>query len=372
MQSSQIEPRVSETSPLENNNLEKIYAFDYLRAICCIIVVVAHTNVISLLPQNTDLHNMILYNGIALAVPIFFQTSLILFFLNREKKQNYFTNKRIPKLLQLYFFWGLFSHVFYLIYDNQAYLSYLRQLNLLNFLVFLLSGGYRNPFYFLSSLLILTSLSELLAIGTNKLKLSHKFIAYTGLILSCGIVLFLPLSALLFGQKFLLLTQAFDPLSFIPYVFSSFLISQYLSNNQEQKDGISFYTTLLILLTLYIACNLWEWKYISHTLPWDSGTINSVPVYSRISLVFGAWLIILVSFKIKSEANSIFKLLSDLSLGIYCLHTFIGNILIYLFFDKIIAHGNSYTTLANFLGILFLSLLLTKLFKQIPILQDFI
>lgn len=70
---------------MHNYNSEKIYGFDYLRAICCMLVVATHADIRSLLLSYKSLYNFIGYNIFDLAVPIFFQISLVLFFL----KNNY-------------------------------------------------------------------------------------------------------------------------------------------------------------------------------------------------------------------------------------------------------------------------------------------
>jgi surface polysaccharide O-acyltransferase-like enzyme len=94
-------------------NLPKIYAFDYLRAICCIAVVCLHTGLLSLFLNWKNFCYIIVDNVFYLAVPIFFKIALVLFFLNRQKNKDYFFQKRLFQIIKLYIFWGIFSSLFY-------------------------------------------------------------------------------------------------------------------------------------------------------------------------------------------------------------------------------------------------------------------
>lgn len=87
---------------------ENIYGFDWLRAICCVMVVLWHSSALDLLNNNPSLiiiKNIINFNILLLAVPIFIQISLILFLKKRKVKAKYFLESRIPRLLSLYTFW---------------------------------------------------------------------------------------------------------------------------------------------------------------------------------------------------------------------------------------------------------------------------
>ncbi|GAX43743.1 hypothetical protein NIES4075_47580 [Tolypothrix sp. NIES-4075] len=352
---------------MHSSNLQKIYGFDYLRAICCIAVVCLHTGLLSLFLNFKNLLNIILYNGFYLAVPIFFQIALVLFFLNRQKNPNYFWKKRFFKILKLYMFWGIFSSLFSLFYQKEMYLNYLSNLrDIKNIMIFLITDGYSNPFYYFFCLLFLTILAELFAFYIDKSKINNDLICYFLLIYSGIIVFLLPLSVIFMGEIFAMLPQAVNPLNFIPYVFSSYLISNYLFQNQPNENSELNTKHIWILIILFICFALFEWKYISHPFLWG-GEMNPLPVYSRVSLVFGAWLITLISTKIPSEPHFFIKLFSDLSLGIYCLHTFLGLLLIKFF----PLTPNTDILLLFFLTIV-LATLLTKYLKNFQIFKDLI
>ncbi|NEU72171.1 acyltransferase [Hassallia byssoidea VB512170] len=352
---------------MHSSNLQKIYGFDYLRVIFCIAVLCLHTNIPSLILKYQTLYNIIVYNVFYLAVPIFFQLALILFFLNRQKNKDYFWKKRFFKIIKLYIFWGILSSLFSFFTQKEMYLNYLRNLkNINNIMNFIITDGYSNPFYYFFSLLFVTILAELFAFYIDRAKINNQLICYSLLIYSCIIVFLLPLSVMLMGGKFAMLPQAVNPLNFTPYVFSSFLISNSLSQNKPNDNSKLNIKQIWILIILFIFFALFEWKYISHPLIWG-GEMNPLPVYSRVSLVFGAWLITLISTKITSEPHFLIKLFSDLSLGIYCLHTFLGLLLIKFF----PLTPNTDVLLLFFLMIV-LATLLTKFLKNFQIFKELI
>ncbi|MEG4501278.1 acyltransferase family protein [Microcoleus sp. F10-C6] len=357
---------------MDKYNLEKIYGFDYLRAICCIIVVGLHTNIFSFLLSYKSLSNIILYNIFCLAVPIFFQISLILFFLSRQTQKNYFF-KKIIRIIKLYIFWGVISQIYLLAINEISVNQLINLIDIRKLIVFIMTDGYSNPFYFFFSLLFLTTLAELFAYYLDKTKINNALICYSALIFSCIIVFLLPLSVMFFGNKFALLAQHFNPLNFTPYIFSSFLIKNEISQNQLNNNSYINKKQLLLLI-IFVVFAVCEWYYLDYPLLWgglreDSLPIDSedaLPVYSRLSLIFGAWLIALIFLKITSEPHFILKLFSDLSLGIYCVHTLLG-ILLLRFFPSL-----AYANVLQFSIILLLSTMLTKFLKGFKILKDLI
>jgi len=356
-------------------NLEKIHGFDYLRAISCIFVLAIHTNMSSLFSGHKNLQNIILFNVWDLAVPIFFQVSLILFYINKQKNQNYFLEKRITKIIKLYVFWGIINQIFTFFSKKEEYLSalFISLSSFKKILIFILTDGNSAPFYFFFSLLFLTTLAELFTLLINNYNLNKEIICYLLLIFSCIIVILLPLSKIFFGETFDILPQVYNPLNFIPYIFSSFLISNYLLKNkinQSNDNNIYQIWTKIFLLILFVVFSVLEWKYLNYPLlwGWSSATDNALPIYSRVSLVFGAWFITLISLKVSSEPPVGIKLLSDLSLGIYCLHLFF----IFLFLILFPVQYPTYMLVLILFITFFLSAILTKFLKKFQILKDII
>ena len=69
-------------------NIQKIYGFDYLRAIFSLVVVIWHVfQPWTIQPQNflTFVVMVISYDFLLLAVPVFLQISLFLFYVNRKR-----------------------------------------------------------------------------------------------------------------------------------------------------------------------------------------------------------------------------------------------------------------------------------------------
>lgn len=351
---------------MSNSNLGKIYAFDYLRAICCIVVVGIHTGIHSLLLGYKNLYNIIAYNVFDLAVPIFFQISLILFFLIREKQKDYFFKKRLYKIIKLYIFWGVFSELFFLAINEITMSSLIDLIDIRNLLIFIIKDGYSNPFYFFFSLLFLTTLAEVFAFYIDKTTINKELVCYSTLIFSCVIVFLLPLTVMLISEKFYILAQAFNPLNFTPYIFSSFLISTDLSKNKVNNNLPLNKKQICLLIILFISFAFFEWKYLKHPLLWGGVTEDALPAYSRLSLVFAAWLITLISIKVASEPHFIIKLFSDFSLGIYCLHTFLGILLFRIFSSQL------YAKVLVFSITLLLATILTKFLKSFKILNDLV
>ncbi|MEG4444905.1 acyltransferase family protein [Microcoleus sp. AT9_B5] len=353
-------------------NSEKIYGFDYLRAICCMLVVAIHAGIPNLFLNYKSLYNFIAYNIGDLAVPIFFQISFILFFFSRQKQEGYFF-KKFFKLIKLYFVWGLISQI-YLLLINEISVNQLMDLtDIRKLIIFIITDGYSNPFYFFFSLLFLTTFAELFAFYIEKTKINNELICYSALIFFCIIVFILPLSVMFFGKEFAILVQHFNPLNFVPYVFSSFIIKNELS--KTQLTSFSYFNKKNIsILILFIVFAIFEWKYLDYPLLWNgfredflpTDSEDALPVYSRLSLVFGAWSIALISLKVTSEPHFIVKLFSDLSLGVYCLHTFFGILLFRIF------PSPGYAKVLIFFIMLLLSTILTKFFKRFKIFKDIV
>ncbi|MBD2138847.1 acyltransferase family protein [Anabaena sp. FACHB-1237] len=351
-------------------NIGKIYGFDYLRAVCCILVVAIHSNISGLFWGYENIYEFIVYNIFNLAVPIFMQTALVLFFINRQKYPNYFWNKRLFKIIKLYLFWGMVAHIFNLIFNNAIYTNFLSQsITWRSLISFIIEDGYGNPFYFFSCLLFMTMLAELVVMLIEKTRIQAEFIIYPGLILSCITVFLLPLIPEIIGTQFKTIVEVANPLNFIPYVFSSFLITQCLIKKKQANDTYQInYLQIFVLLFMIVIFIFIEWKFFSKPFVWEDHKHFSLSVYTRLSLVFSAWLVTLVSMKISSIPQPIIKLFSDLSLGIYALHTFI-----YIFLQKLIigiVPDQTYLPILLFTMTLITATFSTKVVRNFRIFQD--
>ncbi|MEA5549585.1 acyltransferase family protein [Anabaena cylindrica UHCC 0172] len=364
-----------------NSNLEKIYAFDYLRAISCIFVIALHSNISCIFEGYQRIHSFLIYNVFDLAVPLFFQISLILFFLKRESQPDYFRKKRLFKLLKLYIFWGLFFQLFSLTLQlNKIYLISIKdlmtiQINIQEIIIFIISNG-NSIFYFLFSLFLMTALAELfvfsLEINQKNKHINPDVISYILLILSCVILFSLPLIHITLGEKFSLLTKVENPFNFIPYIFSSFLISKSLSQKEIESNYNLNSPQIWSLIILFFCFFFIEWGYFNQPIwVWisDDATKEGLPIYSRVSLVLCSWLITVISFKITSSPPFLIKLISNFSLGIYCLHTFLILSIIRLFPE---GHYPYYVYYLIFFAIFIFTIYITKIMRNFQIFQDII
>jgi surface polysaccharide O-acyltransferase-like enzyme len=364
-----------------DSNLERIYAFDYLRAISCIFVIALHSNISCIFDEYPIIHGILIFNLFDLAVPLFLQISLILFFLKREQQPDYFLKKRLFRLIKLYIFWGLFYQLFSLIsHFNKINLTSIKDLINIKFtikdgIVFILTDGNSAVFYFLFSLFFITALAELFAFyiennDTNN-QINNQVISYIFLIFSCVILLLLPLIQILLGGKFPILTDVYNPLNFIPYIFSSFLISKSLLqkkiDSNYNPNNPQIWSLIILLFCFFVI----EWRYFNQPIIWGWGVANKegLPTYSRVSLVLCSWLVTLISLRIRHLPPLIIKIISDFSLGIYCLHIFLIFIIIRLFPEQPYPH---YVHYLIFGGLLVVTISITKIMKNLPIFQDII
>ncbi len=96
---------------MSNVQQDRFVGFDFLCAIFAVLVVMLHANLFVVLTGKLGLKSVadVLNANVGyLAVPVFFQIALFLFFLKHEQEgQTYFVKKRLPKLVALYLFWSI-------------------------------------------------------------------------------------------------------------------------------------------------------------------------------------------------------------------------------------------------------------------------
>ena len=115
----------------------KLYGFDYLRVICSLIVVLLHvqhefSNHFHFTPIEEVLINSFIYNLGFLAVPVFLQISLFLFYFNLNLKEKYF-KKRIIDITKIYVLWFLIYPIFSKLVIEHGELPSLNFLSIFNY-----------------------------------------------------------------------------------------------------------------------------------------------------------------------------------------------------------------------------------------------
>lgn len=374
---------------------QKFEAFDFLRAIFSLAIVGYKTKIFNipkiLVPSSftTALSDYGLSGMVgALAVPVFLQISLFLFYNKSEKSGlNYFIKKRLPRLIYLYLFWVGSIIIFDILFVGGIETIAGATSSIKAFLEFIVSGN-STPYFFFFSLIFVTVLAEILVLLFSKIeKPATKIsISYGLLFVSCILVFsFSTIQPILkyTGIQSSLLNYInnltgwdYTPVNFLPYVFTSAIAVQ------EYKEGKLAKVTKFLQRKLYGLLGLTlfffglEWILTSNGLLIQ---VDQAPLdhYLRLSLVFGSWLLLYLALISKRQVPATVKFLSDCSLGIYGFHVF-------LTFEKplplgsIPVLGNLFQAVpvlqivANFLVVLGGSIALTLLFKRIKLFKQFV
>lgn len=305
----------------------KLYGFDYLRVICSLIVVLLHvqhefSNHFHFTPIEEVLINSFIYNFGFLAVPVFLQISLFLFYLNLNLKEKYF-KKRIIDITKIYVLWFLIYPIFIKLVIEHGELP---SLNFLSINTFIASGGH-TLIYFLSDLILLTAISGLLMkIGLLK----NKYLVVSFLLISSLIVFLLPFIRIFpLALLNIDMTQHWNPLNFIPYIFSSYLLYMQLDNETNSLNKMSVATWCVILLILCCTVVI-EWRYLQGYDFWEDRLL--LPIYSRLSLIISAYIVSYLAINYLSYPPPVFiQLISNCSLGIYCIHYILIDIAVWVY-----------------------------------------
>lgn len=275
--------------------------FDYLRGIACVLVVLWHSGGLDFLLSFEfirELTRVFYYNFCLLSVPIFFQISLFLTY-SKGASFQYIKNRKVPQLLKIYFFWTILGAIAIYILGGRITFPFFR--GLVGSIMWLLRGGIRIELYFLVSLILITSLVFLNQFVFRETKKS----------LELQLILLLLSSSLLYIYKF----DYWNPLNFIPYIFSSLIIYEFSKNEMFLASTKKTRTISISFSILFILLSIVEWLWL-----YDPKAQFLLPPYSRISLVIGSSLILYLSLKIKHKPPGFLLLISSYSLGIYCIH----------------------------------------------------
>lgn len=306
----------------------KFEGVDFLRAIFSIAIVADHSGLFTLATVRgvNTVTNLLYANFSYVAVPTFFQISLFLFYLKSEKVEFYkFFQKRIIRLISLYFFWVIAFALFKLTFkEGSIEIAKLRTLSVRTWFEFIVSGG-NSPFYFFFSLIFLTILAALLVLFFEKLEnLSVRIkVSYLLLFISCMLVFSFsvvdPIISNYIGSRGVSLVKTissiaqwdYNPLNFLPYVFTAAIVVQEFNQGKLKRMTPLFKLKLWSLFSLFLIFTLLEWI-----------SLESLIHYSRLSLVFGSWLLLYLALLSTSKVPYIVNLISECSLGLYAIHLF--------------------------------------------------
>jgi hypothetical protein len=336
------------------------FGFDYLRAIFCIVVVAWHNSIIGETTRtyspgisriSPTIPDIIYFNFFLLAVPVFYQIALILYISNRQERGSEYFFRRMARLLPLFFFWSGLMLIFQYFVSGINIKPYFATYNAA--ISTLVSGG-RSLFYYFFPLIVLTPFTELLLCSLRMQQVKKAFIAISFV---ASLVLLIASPDLL-GK---IDHNYWISVEFLPYVFSAFILVDYLKASSRRT------WTASVLFSLFIIFSVLEWTVVRHHL-WSGYWFYIIPPYNRISLVFGAMFMVVVFGKTEKPPPRIIFLLSNCSLGIYCFHSFIPTSQMWKFFN---IHPHP-LGIVNCLIQLSGALILTLLCRKIPLMRRFV
>ncbi|MBE9228818.1 acyltransferase [Phormidium sp. LEGE 05292] len=374
---------------------QKFAAFDFLRAIFSVVIVAYKTKIFNipkiLVPSSfAKAFSDYVLSGMvgALAVPVFLQVSLFLFYKKSEKiGLNYFIKKRLPRLIYLYLFWVGSITLFDILFVGGIETITGATSSIKAFLEFIVSGN-STPYFFFFSLIFVTVLGEILVLLLSKIEKPATKINLTYWLLFASCILVFSFSTVQpiikntgIQSSFLnfinnITGWDYTPVNFLPYVFTAAITVE------EYKEGKLANITTFLKRKLYSLLGLTLFFFALEWILTSNGLliqVDQAPLdhYLRLSLVFGSWLLLYLGIISKQQVPAIVKFLSYCSLGIYGFHVF------FTFekplpLDSIPVLGNLLQAvpvlfiLANFFLVLGGSIALTVLFKRIKILKQFV
>lgn len=361
--------------------MRKFEGFDFLRAIFSLAIVADHTGLFSLATiYGTSTATSLLYANFSyIAVPVFLQISLFLFQLKscRVVFRTFFQN-RIAKLIYLYLFWLTSFVLFGLFFKGgSAGIAKLRSLSIGKWIEFIVSGG-NSPFYFFFSLIFLTSLTALLVLVFKKVEnFSARRISYWLLFISC-IIIFASsivdrISSSIYPNPQItsivtkianIVQWNYNPLNFLPYIFTTAIITQEFERGKFVKMTRLLKFELWILFFLFLIFTLLEWSLLDRLMH-----------YSRLSLVFGSWLLLDLALLSTRRVPALVSFISEYSLGLYAFHLFFTHVILAdnpNFLSRLSELIPGLEILAEFLLVVSGALALTFVFKQISGLKSLV
>lgn len=363
------------------DKLQKFEGFDFLRAIFAIAIVAYKTKVFyipEILIANSWTYALSAYilSGMfgALAVPVFFQISLFLFYYKSTNLGiSYFIKTRLPKLIYLYIFWVGAITIFDILFVGKLEAIQRATSSVKFFGEFIVSGN-NTPYFFFFSLIFLTTLAAILNsfISRCEKRSTKLIINYSLLFLSSTLIfVFSSIESIsnyigLQGSYIKVINNIihwdYNPLNFLPYIFTPIITTQEYQEGKLNKLNKWLKIKLIILFCLSLIFFVLEWILTSsHFLV----QVDQSPLdhYMRLSLVFSSWLLLYLAILSRYQAPKLIKFFARYSLGIYGFHVF------FIFkgvfnFDAIFTSIPLLQIIINFFTILGLSVLLSWIFRR--------
>jgi len=300
---------------------EHIYGFDWLRAIFSIAVVVVHLGYLSpslIFDQARwrehvfNWSDAVNFYGLLLAVPVFIMMSCFLVTKSSQLK----LGRRIWRIGRLFLFWAVLLNIYQYGVDRSIHGLPRQPIDFITYV----ASGFRTPFYFFVSLIIVTILAAWARARSTKVVASL-------LVASIFLIGFLPIVARITGRAEL--CHFAMPLNFTPYPFAA-VIAIRVPRSQFRVVMYMLFAAGVILASL-------DWSYYIDPLFFEVNAYP-LPAYTRPSLVFLAAAVVFAATRFEFKPCAITKYMSEHSLALYCLHPF--TLLFGLKFTKMIGlHG---------------------------------
>ena len=325
-------------------NKTREYAFDILRVISMVMVIIIHiANVycrnFGFISNSSYLIALILNTICRVSVPIFFMISGALLLDRNFNKEKYF--KRVIKYVVLIIVWDIIYLVWEYFYLGITY----------DKLYKLILDPYRAHLWFLYTILVLYALQPLFKIIMDKSNTKIKIILLlTWIGLSLGSML----------NSYI--ASFFTIFSYIGY----FIIGKYLYDFIKKYDFRKYNLTLIIIM---IICYLFS-IIMNYSLSMNLNKFYNMFFAYRTPFImfssFALFTLIISNYK-KDGLNKFITTLSDLSLGVYLIHGIFLDVTVKVFIYGTI---NSVIGIPIFTVIIFaLSVFFTYIMKKIKYLN---
>ena len=323
------------------------YAFDILRVISMIMVIIIHiANVycrsFGMISTKSYLISLIFNTICRVSVPIFFMISGTLLLDREFNKSKYL--KRVIKYLILIVVWDIIYLVWEYFYLGITY----------DKLYMLIIDPYRAHLWFLYTILVLYAIQPLLKLIMDKSNNVVKTILLT-------IWIILSLASMLNPY----IAKFFTIFSYIGY----FIIGKYLYDFIKKYDLRKYSLTLIIIMIICYSISIWMNYSLSISLNQFYNLFFAYRTPFIMISSFALYILIISNYQ-KDNLNKLFIGLSDLSLGVYLIHGIFLDITVKEFIYSSI---NSLIGIPIFTIIIFiLSALSIKLIKKIKFLNYFV
>lgn len=304
-----------------NSGKKQIYGITWLKAFLPLLVIACHArtfgNSASMIIPLTgipDWKDIVYINILCMAVPLFFVISFYLYLEKRERIQ--YTSIKLMKHRIAYFavlFIG-WRFVFAIFDVGQFWNSGRGSIRNLYHLFF---AGADTLLYYLEQMVYLVVVLELFYIMMEHYNVNKCRWALIGLGFSIALLLFVtyiaPETLKIEALRY------FSPVGFIPCIF----VAAYF----HECKGVEHSKRSISIALVGIVCVIAEWRLLPSEKFLLSGYSMAMPSYARVSVVLFTFAIFAATLKCKKKPGKSLKLMSRVSLYVYCLHQLVINMI---------------------------------------------